>query len=321
MGVTTQADRVEAFTKAFDGICRHVHQAVQGGDEVVRLVVTAFLSSGHLLIEDVPGVGKTTLAKALAATVGGTFGRIQFTPDLMPSDVVGTAIWDQSTNSFGFRPGPIFANVLLADEINRASPKTQSALLESMAEEQVTVDGTTYPLPEPFGVIATQNPLEHRGTFALPESQLDRFTMKVSMGYPSKDDELALVMGESRAKVVENLRPLMSIEAVRSMIGHAAAVHIAAAVATYIVDLARATREHPSVSLGMSPRAVLSLSATSKVWAASQGRPWVSPDDVQALFAPVVGHRLVLEPGSSVSASVVLSEILQRVAPPRSSRS
>lgn len=318
MGEQSAADRSEAFANAFDAVCRNVHQVVQGADDVVKLMVTALLSGGHVLIEDVPGVGKTTLAKALAATVGGQFGRVQFTPDLMPSDVVGTSVWNQSTGAFTFRKGPIFANVLLADEINRASPKTQSALLESMAEEQVTVDGQTFELPAPFVVVATQNPLEHKGTFALPESQLDRFLMRLSVGYPTRSDELTLASGINRASMIDRLQPVMSLDAVRSMISYAERVHVAPEIAGYAVDIARWTRVDDRVALGMSPRAVIGLIAAARVWAAAQQRPYVSADDVQHLLLPVVAHRLVLSiSGGHAQVRSVLDDAVGSVPPPR----
>ena len=297
MGEQSAADRSEAFANAFDAVCRNVHQVVQGADDVVKLMVTALLSGGHVLIEDVPGVGKTTLAKALAATVGGQFGRVQFTPDLMPSDV---------------------AHVLLADEINRASPKTQSALLESMAEEQVTVDGQTFELPAPFVVVATQNPLEHKGTFALPESQLDRFLMRLSVGYPTRSDELTLASGMNRASMIDRLQPVMSLDAVRSMISYAERVHVAPEIAGYAVDIARWTRADDRVALGMSPRAVIGLIAAARVWAAAQQRPYVSADDVQHLLLPVVAHRLVLNiSGGHAQVRSVLDDAVGSVPPPR----
>ena len=237
-----ETDRVTAFAQRFTQLCDNVNQVVSGKTEVVGLAVTCLLSGGHILLEDVPGVGKTLLAKALAASVHGRFGRLQFTPDLLPADVVGTSVWNSAESNFSFRPGPVFANFVLADEVNRASPKTQSALLEAMAEEQVTVDGTTNALPEVFMVIATQNPMEHHGTFPLPESQLDRFLMRLSVGYPSRADELALLAGGDRTRLLADLSPVMDVDSLAKMARFAESIHIAGPVGEYVVDLARATR-------------------------------------------------------------------------------
>ncbi|NLH65307.1 MAG: AAA domain-containing protein, partial [Candidatus Microthrix parvicella] len=219
-----------AFAQRFTQLCDNVNQVVSGKTEVVGLAVTCLLSGGHILLEDVPGVGKTLLAKALAASVHGRFGRLQFTPDLLPADVVGTSVWNSAESNFSFRPGPVFANFVLADEVNRASPKTQSALLEAMAEEQVTVDGTTNALPEVFMVIATQNPMEHHGTFPLPESQLDRFLMRLSVGYPSRADELALLAGGDRTRLLADLSPVMDVDSLAKMARFAESIHIAGPV-------------------------------------------------------------------------------------------
>ena len=315
-----ETDRVTAFAQRFTQLCDNVNQVVSGKTEVVGLAVTCLLSGGHILLEDVPGVGKTLLAKALAASVHGRFGRLQFTPDLLPSDVVGTSVWNSAESNFSFRPGPVFANFVLADEVNRASPKTQSALLEAMAEEQVTVDGTTNALPEVFMVIATQNPMEHHGTFPLPESQLDRFLMRLSVGYPSRADELALLAGGDRTRLLADLSPVMDVDSLAKMARFAESIHIAGPVGEYVVDLARATRTHPGISLGASPRAILGLQSAARVRAASQGRSYVMPDDIKALFALVMSHRVVLS-GESLSAGArtedTLAEILATVPAPR----
>ena len=315
-----ETDRVTAFAQRFTQLCDNVNQVVSGKTEVVGLAVTCLLSGGHILLEDVPGVGKTLLAKALAASVHGRFGRLQFTPDLLPADVVGTSVWNSAESNFSFRPGPVFANFVLADEVNRASPKTQSALLEAMAEEQVTVDGTTNALPEVFMVIATQNPMEHHGTFPLPESQLDRFLMRLSVGYPSRADELALLAGGDRTRLLADLSPVMDVDSLAKMARFAESIHIAGPVALYLVAPAPAIRAHPGISLGASPRAILGLQSAARVRAASQGRSYVMPDDIKALFALVMSHRVVLS-GESLSAGArtedTLAEILATVPAPR----
>lgn len=313
-------DRVNAFAHRFSQLRDNVNLVVTGKADVVELLVTCLLSGGHLLLEDVPGVGKTLLAKALAASVHGRFGRIQFTPDLLPADVVGTSVWNQSDGSFSFRPGPVFANFVLADEINRASPKTQSALLEAMAEEQVTVDGATNALPEVFMVVATQNPMEHHGTFPLPESQLDRFLMRLSVGYAARSDELALLAGGDRTRLLAGLTPVMDIDALANMVRFAESIHVAEPLGAYIVDLAHATRTHPQVALGVSPRAMLGLQSAARVRAGSAARGYVLPDDVKALFVPVMAHRIALT-GEALSAGErseeVLAEVLRTVPVPR----
>ncbi len=315
-------DRVSAFAQRFAQLCDNVNQVVSGKADVVELLVTGLLSGGHILLEDVPGVGKTLLAKAMAASVHGEFGRLQFTPDLLPADVVGTSVWNSAESTFSFRPGPVFANFVLADEVNRASPKTQSALLEAMAEEQVTVDGTTNALPDVFMVIATQNPMEHHGTFPLPESQLDRFLMRLSVGYPSRPDELALLSGGDRTRLLADLRPVMDIDALSNMTRFAETIHVAGPIGEYIVDLAQATRSHRSIALGASPRAILGLQSAARVRAAKEGRGFVMPDDVKALFGLVMGHRMVLT-GEAMSAGTrpenTLDEILTTVPAPRPS--
>jgi MoxR-like ATPase len=320
-GAVAAPQETRTFPELFDKIARNVAQVIQGKDEVVELVVLCLVSEGHLLLEDVPGVGKTSLAKALAASIDGEFGRMQFTPDLLPSDVVGVSVFDRGSNRFEFRPGPVFANVVLADEINRASPKTQSALLESMAERQVTVDGTTHILAPPFLVIATQNPIEHEGTYPLPESQLDRFLMRVSMGYPSREDELAILSNHAEDDVLEGIRPVVSAADVHAMATAVKGVHVAPALAAYLVDLAIATRRHPAIALGMSPRATLSLQRVTRARAATAGRGYVTPDDVKALAVPVIGHRILVTPEAQlggVTAADALGDVLRSVPIPTS---
>ncbi|HUR18030.1 MAG TPA: MoxR family ATPase [Acidimicrobiales bacterium] len=310
-----------SFAGTFEGIVANVEQVIQGKGEAIRLAVCCLVAEGHLLIEDVPGVGKTTLAKAIAASLGCSWHRIQFTPDLLPSDVTGVTVYSRSNGSFEFRPGGIFANIVLGDEINRASPKTQSALLEAMQEGQVTVDATTYALPTPFMVIATQNPVEHEGTYPLPESQLDRFLMRIPMGYPDRASEIEMLdtHGGLSTTEVEDLAPVVSLEAVEAMTAAAKAIHVAPGIKGYLVDLADATRRHPGLALGISPRATLALQGAARARAASLDRGYVVPDDIKALAGPVLGHRLVIRAEAAMggtSASEVLAQVLGSVPVP-----
>ena len=301
------------FAEVFDRICTNVRRAIRGKDDVIALTVTCLVARGHLLLEDVPGVGKTSLSKALARSIDADFRRVQFTPDLLPSDVVGTSVWSQQDGSFEFRPGPVFTQLLLGDEINRASPKTQSALLEAMAEEQVTVDGATYRLQRPFMVMATQNPLEHHGTFPLPESQLDRFLMKLSIGYPSTADERDLLREVDHDRILSQLRPVASAEDVLALGEAAEQVYVADALVAYLVDLAQRSREASMLRLGVSPRAVLGLLRAARVRAAADGREFVTPDDIKALAGPVLAHRIVIGPDSrlsGLSADEAIAELL-----------
>jgi len=310
---------VSGFAEAFDAVTRNVERAIQGKDDVVRLALTCLVAEGHLLIEDVPGVGKTSLAKALAASVDCDWHRIQFTPDLLPSDVMGVNVFNRATGKFEFRAGGVFAEIVLADEINRASPRTQAALLEAMEERQVTVDTTTYQLPAPFMVIATQNPIEHQGTYPLPDSQLDRFLMRIDMGYPDRAAEVSILETHSGADPLEDLEPVATTKDVQQMIETARAVHVAPALRAYVVDLATATRRHPHVTLGMSPRASLALQRAARSRAAAWGRDFVTPDDVKELARPVLLHRLVLASEaemSGVTVADVLDEIMRRVPVP-----
>lgn len=294
----------DALQEIFDAVVTNVSQVIQGKEDAIRLALVGIAAGGHILLEDVPGVGKTSLAKALARSFGLSWSRIQFTPDLLPSDVTGVSVYDRSDGSFTFRPGGVFANVVLADEINRASPRTQAALLESMQERQVTVDGETRRLPSPFLVIATQNPSEHLGTYPLPESQLDRFLLRLHMGYPARDAELAMLDTADRGSV-DHLGAVAGPRAIEAMIDVAAAVHVAPALKEYIVDLAAATRRHPGLSLGMSPRAVLALQRAARARAGSTGRNYVVPDDVKALVGPVLEHRLVASQEAGMAGRTV----------------
>ncbi|MEQ8716030.1 MAG: MoxR family ATPase [Acidimicrobiales bacterium] len=312
--------RGESFADLFDAIVTNIERVIQGKRDVIRLMLVCLLAEGHLLVEDAPGVGKTSLGKALAKSLDVTFGRIQFTPDLLPTDVVGVSLWNRSSNTFEFRPGPIFAGLVLADEINRTSPKTQAALLEAMAERQVTVDGATHTLPRPFMVIATQNPIEHEGTYPLPDSQLDRFLMTISVGYPSREAELEILETHATGDALDDLRPVVSAQNVIAMTRAVKKVHVAPAIKTYLVEIANTTRQHPHLTLGMSPRATLALQRAARSRAAAVGRGYVTPDDVKALAEPVLAHRLLLRPEARMrggSNADVVAEVLQRVPVPR----
>ncbi|MDG4796546.1 MoxR family ATPase [Micromonospora sp. WMMD1082] len=283
----------DEFRAASDAIVANIEQVIEGKTATVRLALAVLLAEGHLLIEDVPGVGKTKLAKALARSIDCSVRRIQFTPDLLPSDVTGVSVYNQETHDFEFRPGAVFANLVVGDEINRASPKTQSALLECMEERQVTVDGVTYQLQTPFMVIATQNPIEMEGTYPLPEAQRDRFTARIAMGYPDPTAELAMLDAHGAVDPLPGLRPVSDADTVRRLIGHVRQVHVADAVKQYAVDLVTATRESPDLRLGASPRCTLQLLRTARAVAALDGRDYVLPDDLQVLAVPVLAHRII----------------------------
>lgn len=296
-----------------------VEKTILGKSETVEKALIALLCNGHLLIEDIPGVGKTTLAKALARTIGGVFRRIQFTPDLLPADVTGSSIFNQKTSEFEFRQGPIFANIVLADEINRATPKTQAALLEAMEERQVTADGVTHNLPRPFFVIATQNNIEMTGTYPLPEAQLDRFFARLELGYPSKQDEAAILDSQRTSHPLESVRTVVSSENLIAMQGWIRNIHVHPVIREYIVEITRATRDHPNVHLGASPRGSLALMAASQAKAALNGRDFVTPDDVKSLAPSILAHRLIPRAESrlrNASGQEVVQSILNTVPVP-----
>ncbi len=307
---------VEVF---YEKLLNNLKNVIIGKDDVLGLVVITLLSQGHLLIDDVPGVGKTMLAKSLAKSLGCTFNRIQFTPDMLPSDVTGVSIFNQNTREFEFRPGPIISQIVLADEINRATPKTQSALLESMEEHQATVDGITHIIPKPFMVLATQNPIEYEGTFPLPEAQLDRFLMRIRMGYPSFGNEIEILELQQLKHPIVDIRPVISSEEILDMQAAIKQVYVSPAVKRYIVELIRATRDHNDVYLGASPRGSLGLYRVSQAKAASLGRDYVLPDDVKSLAKFVLGHRLVINPSArlkNLSADQIIGEVLLDVHVP-----
>ena len=307
------------FSELFELIAENVGEVIQGKRDTIELCLIGMLAEGHILIEDVPGVGKTSLARALAASIDGVAGRVQFTPDLLPSDVIGVTIWNRSTGAFEFRKGPVFANLLLGDEINRASPKTQSALLEAMEERQVTVDGVTHPLARPFMVLATENPHDHEGTYPLPESQLDRFLLRLSIGYPDRDAELTMLDVHGEVDQLAKLNPVVTGTEVAAMIDAVRHVHVAAAVREYLVNLAHASRNHRGIEVGMSPRATLALQRASRARAAMLGRNYVIPDDVKAMAVPVLSHRLQLSVEAQLQAldqPAIVAELLQAVPVP-----
>jgi len=301
---------------------RNVEQALVGKPEVIRLALVALLARGHLLIEDVPGVGKTTLAAALARSLGGTFQRIQFTSDLLPSDIIGVSVFDQRKGEFTFKPGPLFANVILADEINRTTPKTQSALLEAMNDSQVSVDHQTYKLPRPFIVLATQNPLEYHGTHPLPESQMDRFLLRIRIGYPREMDEKRILKGERTVEVLERLRPVLSVEEVLSLQKQAEQVKVDEGLLDYILAIVRATRRSEALALGVSPRGSLALYRAAQALALIEGRDYCIPDDIKRLAIPALAHRVIptvqWRQGERAGdeAETILAEILQEIPVP-----
>ncbi len=313
------ASAVEVATQIEDTVSR----VIRGKRDVIRLLLTALVARGHILIEDIPGVGKTTLARALAASVGGTFRRIQFTSDLLPSDIVGVAVYDQHKGSFDFKPGPIFANIVLADEINRTTPRTQSSLLEALNEGQVTVDTHTHPLDDPFLVIATQNPIEHFGTYPLPESQLDRFLLRVQVGYPPPQDERQVVAERRAGDPVAALSPVVSIETIRELQERVDDIHADDTILDYVLEVVEASRQTPFLALGVSTRGAIAWYRAAKAFALLAGRDYCTPDDVKHLAMPVLAHRVLLAgpsegaaPGHRKDVEAILAELLDRVAVP-----
>lgn len=299
-------------------IKKNIQKVIIGKDNTIDFILTSIIAGGHVLLEDTPGTGKTMLAKSLAKSLDGTFNRIQFTPDLLPSDITGLNIFNQETHSFEFVKGPVFSNILLADEINRATPRTQSSLLECMEEKQVTVDGQTHILDKPFLVIATQNPIETAGTFTLPEAQLDRFIMQLSMGFPTESEELSIMERFIANNPIDELMPVCSKDEIRTMGKLAASVYVDSLIRKYIVDIVNSTRNNPNISSGVSPRGTLALLKTSQVYAAIQGRDYVTPEDVKALAVPVLAHRIISYTNMAKNANKanLINGILETVTVP-----
>ena len=309
----------QVFAERFQAIEANVEKVIQGKRGEIRLALSALVAEGHILIEDVPGVGKTMLAKAMARSIDCSFRRIQFTPDLLPTDISGVNVFNQERGDFEFRPGAIFANIVLGDEINRASPKTQSALLECMEERQVTIDTETHELGSPFMVIATQNPIEHEGTYPLPEAQLDRFMMRIGLGYPSVDVETEILATHGVRSTLPDISPVSDAATVREMVELARQVHVSPSVRRYIVDLVETTRNHPDVYLGASPRASIMLLRAARAIAAAEERDYVVPDDVKALVGPVLSHRVIVTADAVMggrTSQAVLQELVGEVAVP-----
>ena len=317
-----EAEPVTSLKPALDGanrIVENIQKVIIGKNGAIELAVVALIAQGHVLIEDVPGVGKTMLARSLASTVGSSFRRVQFTPDLLPSDITGVSIFNQQTSTFEFREGPILAQMVLADEINRATPKTQSALLEAMEERQVTVEGVTHLVPRPFTVMATQNPIEYEGTFPLPEAQLDRFLMMIELGYPTPEDELKIIDSQQISHPIESLMPVSSPEDVLRLHESAKSVYVDLLIKRYVIALTNATRDHDDLSLGSSPRGSLGLIRCAQAIALIRGRDYVLPDDIKELAAPVLSHRMIVSAAArmrGIHARDVVAGLLDRVPVP-----
>ncbi|MGE4564446.1 MAG: AAA family ATPase [Victivallaceae bacterium] len=302
-----------------DALRQNLRSVIRGKDEAIELLLTALLAGGHVLLDDVPGVGKTTLAKALARSLEMEFRRVQFTPDLLPADIAGSSVFDPSRSVFEFRPGPVFTNILLADEINRASPRTQSALLEAMSERQVSCDGATHRLPEIFFVIATQNPIEFQGTYPLPESELDRFAMRLSLGYPDEASELSLLLDREKTDPLEAIRPVMTAADLESLRAKLRLIGLEQSVAEYLTKVIRATREDARIALGCSPRAMLALADAARAAAMLEERDFVMPDDIKRLAPAILSHRMILHSERCTAGSTsteILEEILRKVKMP-----
>ncbi len=309
----------KAFQARFEEIVQNIKHVIKGKDDIIRRAIVGMIADGHILFDDYPGTGKTMLARAISQTINAEWSRIQCTPDLLPGDITGSPVLDRKTGEFVFRPGPIFASVFLADEVNRATPKTQSALLEAMQEKNVTVDGVTYALPRPFFVLATQNPIELAGTFPLPEAQLDRFLFKLSLGYADRDSEADVLLTNSTQEAILSLGPVVETDEVIAMTQWASGVTLSAAVRYYIIDLVDATRHDPSLQLGASTRASLALMRAARVLAASQGREDVIPDDVKVLAQPVLAHRLILGSDAQLrdeTVEMVVERVVTRIKVP-----
>ena len=322
-GQQVAAAPLELVTQVAGRLAKAMNSVIEGKPDVVRTAITVLLAEGHLLLEDVPGVGKTMLAKTLARSIDCSVRRVQFTPDLLPSDITGVSVFNQDVRDFEFRPGAIFANVVVGDEINRASPKTQSALLECMEEGQVTVDGQTYTLPRPFIVMATQNPIEMEGTYPLPEAQRDRFMARISLGYPSARAELAMLDTHGQSSPLEHLTPVTDADTISAMIQAVRGVYTSAAIKQYVVDLSAATRQSAALRLGASPRATLQLLRASRAHAALDGRDHVLPDDVQSIAVPVLAHRIIPTGETQLarkSTADVLHDLMRRVPVPAAGR-
>jgi len=300
-------------------VTENVSKVILGKEEAIQRTLLALLCEGHLLIEDVPGLGKTMLARSIARSIGCTFNRIQFTPDMLPSDVTGVSVYNQKRQEFEFRPGPIFAQIVLADEINRATPKTQAALLEAMEERQVTIDGVTYPMQRPFLVLATQNPIEYEGTFPLPEAQVDRFIMRIHLGYPDRGHEIAILDSQQDHHPIQDLDQIVTREALMQIQDAVKQVYVDDRIKEYIVTITQATREHPDVYLGASPRGSLSLFKTARALAAAKNRDFVLPDDIKELAIPTLAHRIIVNPSArikNISSEAILQEILEKTPVP-----